>query len=488
MNIETKHILALIILIAFGSGTFFATLLSQRLRDAALFVFVLGAVVVTRMDVTFLGIFWYRGTSRGIEISALDILPACLLVATLLLPRYPRGRFYWPASLGLMFVYFLYCCVSVATSEPQIYGVWELTKMLRGIMVFLAAALFIRTRRELGIVVAALCTAVCLEGFNCLEQRFFKGAFRTPGTFEHENTLSTYLVMVGPVLLAATMSKWSTWLRWFAGFSCVMAAGTELLTLSRLGVPAFGLVMVATVIACTSWRITLQKAIIGFAAAIVVGVMLTVSWDGLKARYGQSNIRAELFDEKAVETRGVYWRLALAMIEDHPYGVGLNNWSYHVAKTYGPALGYAYSDYDDIKWVPDRDDALEVFHPPAADSLPALTLGELGLAGLVVFFVVWLRWFQMGAVFLRGRLNDDPMHRMAIGFLFGTLGILLQSSTEWTYRQTTVMFTFHVMLGALASLYRTRRRRIKAERAQLREEAEDEVFVPQPTVTVEPAK
>jgi hypothetical protein len=475
--------------VAFGSAGFFATLLSQRIRDIALFVLMCGAVVVTRMDVTFMGMFWYRGTSRGIEISALDVLPACLLVATLLLPRYPRGRFYWPASLGLMLVYFVYCCVSVGTSEPQVYGVWELTKILRGILVFLAAALFIRTRRELAIVVGALCLAVILEGSNALEQRFLKGAFRTPGTFEHENTFSTYLVMVGPVLLAAAMSKWSVWLRWFAGVACLFAAGAELLTLSRLGVPAFALVMIGTALACSSWRITLQKAVIGITAAIVVGAMVIVSWDGLKARYAQSNIRAELFDEKAVETRGVYWRLALAMVEDHPHGVGLNNWSYYVAKTYGPALGYAYSDYDEIKWVPDRDDAYEIFHPPAADSLPALTLGELGLTGLIVFLAIWLRWFQMGAVFLRGRLNDDPMHRMALGLLFGTLGIFLQSTTEWTYRQTSVMFTFHVMMGALAGLYRARRMAIKAAKAErtAAEEVVQEPLMPQPSVVVHPA-
>jgi hypothetical protein len=97
------------------------------------------------------------------------------------------------------------------------------------------------------------------------------------------------------------------------------------------------------------------------------------------------------------------------------------------------------------------------FAPPA-HSLAAITWGELGLIGLVIFALVWLRWFQMGASFLRGRLNPDPMHRMAIGFLFGTAGIFLQSATEWTYRQTPIMFTFHVIVGALASLYYARHR------------------------------
>lgn len=476
MNIETKHILALIILVAFGSGTFFASLISQRVRDVVLFFFIFGAVLIQKMDVTFAGIYWYRGTSRGIEISLLDVAPLCLLIVTLLLPRYERGRFFWPASFGLMLVYFGYCAASVWRAEPQVYGIWELSKMARGLIVFLAAALFVRTRRELAIAVAALACVAWMEALNGLEQRFFKGVFRVPGTFDHENTLSTYLCMIGPVLMAATMANWSKWLRWFCGLACLLASGAEIMTLSRMGVPVFTLCVGATAVFCTSWRLTKQKlAIIGTVLACMAAFVY-VSWDGLKARYLSTSITAELKDEHAVETRGVYWRLAMTILEDHPYGVGLNNWSYYVGKIYGPALGYAYTDYDDIKWTPEKEDARQIFLAPAADSLPALTLGELGIAGMVILVVVWLRWLQMGASFLRGRLDPDPMHRLGIGLLFGCFGIFLQSITEWTYRQTPVMFTFHALMGILASLYLMRKRMRRAA-AEVEAEQEDEIVV-----------
>jgi hypothetical protein len=35
-----------------------------------------------------------------------------------------------------------------------------------------------------------------------------------------------------------------------------------------------------------------------------------------------------------------------------------------------------------------------------AHSLAALTVGELGIPGLVLLTVLWLRWFQMGSSFL----------------------------------------------------------------------------------------
>src|SRR5262245_53934603 len=124
---ETKHILALVVFMAAGSLGVLLTLLSQRLRDAALFFLVFGAVLTNRMDVNFHGLDWYRGASRGIELTMIDLAAWALLISTVLLPRYRDGRWYWPAGVGLMSLYFAYCCASVWNSDPQIFGLWELT-------------------------------------------------------------------------------------------------------------------------------------------------------------------------------------------------------------------------------------------------------------------------------------------------------------------------------------------------------------------------
>lgn len=476
---ETKHIIALIVFLALGSIGLLCTLLSQRARDAALFFLTFGAVVITRMDVNFLGEYWYRGTSRGIELTLLDLVAWGLLVATIALPRYAGGRWYWPAGLGLMALYFGYCCASVATSTPQIFGVWELTKVFRGLLVFVAAAIFIRTPRELRIVVLALASAVALELFYGVEQRVFKGVHRIPGTLFHENSLSMYLCTVSPVLLAAALSSWPRWIKWFCGAGCVMAALAEVMTLSRAGIPTFALVMAGTALCCTSWTITRKKVLIVAATCAGSALLLLTSWDALTARFGQASLREEFLKEDAVETRGVYWRLVFAMAEEQPYGVGLNNWSYAVSKKYGPQLGYLYDDYDQVKWDPDKDKAEETNHAPPAHSLAVITWGELGLPGLCIFALLWARWFQVGISFLRRRLDPHPMQRLGIGFLFGASGLFCQSITEWTYRQTSIMFTLHVMMGAMVSLYYARRHAPAAEEPE-EELAAEEDFNPAP--------
>ncbi len=108
-----------------------------------------------------------------------------------------------------------------------------------------------------------------------------------------------------------------------------------------------------------------------------------------------------------------------------------------------------------------------------AHSLAALTIGELGIPGIILLTIVWLRWFQVGATFLWNRLNADPMHRLGIGCLFATWGIFIHSLTEWTYRQTSLMFAYHILAGTMAALY-FHRREAKREAAEALEAEREE--------------
>ena len=131
------------------------------------------------------------------------------------------------------------------------------------------------------------------------------------------------------------------------------------------------------------------------------------------------------------------------------WGLGLNNWSWWVSSVYGPRLGIPYVGYPRKEEAPDKDSNFDLGTAPPAHCLAALTVGELGWVGTVIFAVLWLRWFQMGAKFLLGR-SPAPEHRLGTGFFFGILGVFLQSITEWVYRQTAIYLTFHIVLGGFS--------------------------------------
>jgi O-antigen ligase len=315
-------------------------------------------------------------------------------------------------------------------------------------------------------LVLAFACSIWFLGLNAIEQRVFKHVLRPPATLDHENSLSMYLCTVTPLIVAATMSRWPWWFRIFCGATCLLAMVGEVLTVSRTGMPVLAFGVLGTAIFCTSWRFTRRKALTVLGCAAAAGLLLVVSWDRITVRYKNNASMEELMGEGGFESRSQFWTIAKLIAEDRPYGVGLNNWSYEVSKTYASQLGVRYNDYDELKAPLDRDvdPELQPIYAPPAHSIMALTWGELGTIGLVLLMLVWLRWFQMGVSFLRGRLNPDPMHRLGIGLLFCVAGMFLHSVTEWTYRQTQLMFTFHVLMGALASLYYVKKQRKRAEK------------------------
>ncbi|HEY6167776.1 MAG TPA: O-antigen ligase family protein [Verrucomicrobiae bacterium] len=459
---DAKHLIALALIAAALPMSVAICCISRRAREAAFFLMAVSTVLAARFGVEFASQYWYRGTTRGFEITVIDILAVGVLFSSLLLPRPGQARWFWPASLGLMGLYLVYASFSVAISEPKLYGLFELSKILRGMLVFVAAAVFVRSERELKLLVLALGCAICFEAALALKQRYLNGVYRVTGSLDHPNSLSMFLCMSAPVLVAAATSNFPRWVRYFS-FLCITAATVSvLLTVSRAGIPIFGLVVLGATAACASWRITFKKVLATMLIGVAASALVYKSWSTIKARFGEATLREEYLDEN-VEGRGMYLRLAWAIVSERPLGVGLNNWSYWVSKSYGARLDLKYEDYDDIEASPSKLALPSIHYAAPAHSLGALTVGELGWPGLVLFALMWLRWFGMGAGFVFKR-SADVMLRIGAGLCFSVGGVFLQSLTEWTYRQTAIFLMSSILLGALASLHHIKRNAHRTER------------------------
>ena len=448
---EAKDLIALaLLLVAIPTGILVATV-SLRARDVAFFLMVAGTVVTDRLDVNFLSQYWYRGTSRGLEFSFVDLLAISIFAGSFLKPRPGESRCYWPASFGLMLAFFLYASFSVIFSEPRMYGMFELSKMVRGFFFFLAAAFYVRSEREVGILVLALCSAVCFQGVWALKQKLIGGIYRAPGTLEHENSLSMYICLVAPIFVAAATSSLPRLLRMLSIAAIGAAALCSVLTISRAGIPIFALVMLGATAFCVSWRITPKKLVATALIGLCIAGLSFKMWDSLKERYAEATFADEYLDDQQ-EGRGYYFRVAKVIVEDKFFGVGLNNWSFWVSKKYGAMVGRPYDDYGNLHINEPDDQTLDnlVWAAPA-HNLAALTVGELGVPGLILFTLLWLRWFQMGFGFLFKR-SPQAMHRLGIGLFFCLCGIFLHSLTEWTFRQPHIFLTFNILIGTLASL------------------------------------
>jgi len=467
---ETKDLVGLILIpLALLGGTI-VLCLSDRLRGPAFFFMTAASVISDKLDINFLSRQWYRGTTRGIEFSFIDVLSFSLMASLLIAPRRGEKRFFWPASLGLMLLYLAYEIFSVMISDPKLFGVFEITKTVRAIVIFFASALYVRGRKELHLLIGAIACAVCMEGAFAIRHKLIFHLDRATGTLDHANSLSMYLCLTGPILVAAVNSGIPRFLRWFCWAGICFAAIGVVLAVSRAGIPIFCLVMLGATIFCMTWRVTIIKLAGTTALAAGIAMLTSLTWNSLFERFHEATVQEEM-DPSQLENRAQYFALAGVILSEKPLGLGLNNWSYHVSKTYGARLDppSLYEDYDDIPpsvlYSPEIYDWSAKYAPPA-HNLALITLGELGIPGLIIFGLLWARWFWMGAGFLWQR-TSDPMYRLGTGIFFSTWGIFLQSLTEWVYRQTAILLTFHVLLGTLASLKCAREKSCESAQEEL---------------------
>ncbi len=459
--LESKDLVGLLLLF---TGTVFMTallLFVPKLRLAAFVILTAGVAATARFDLNIMSAYWYRGTSRGFEVTLFDVFALGLLFSSLLSPRAGDSRWYWPKGLGLMVIFLLYCAGTTAVAEPFIFGLFELSKMVRGLVFFLAAALFVRRERDATALVLALAATVLLESLIATRERVLLHMYRPGGTLEHPNSLSMYLCLVTPVLVAAACSSVGPWVRRICWLAVIAASTTMVLTLSRAGIPIFAFVVLGALAWCGSWRPTPGRLAIGALVVVLLGAFVLYSWPLLTQRFGQATLQEEYFDAPG-ESRGYYFRQAAVVLEHKPFGVGLNNWSYWVSREYGKPLGMRYENYDDIVYAPPTELLPMYRYAAPAHNLGVITVAELGWAGLALLMLLWLRWLTMGASFLFSR-RPELLHRLGVGLAFGILAVFLHSFTEWTYRQTQIFLTFNLLAGSLASLYALKRAEAAAE-------------------------
>ena len=421
---------------------------SRRARDLAFGALVFGTTLSDRLDINFLSREWYRGTTRGIEVSFVDFLALSVLLGAWWAARRERFRPYWPTSMFMLLAYFIYSCINVALSEPRLFGLFELTKIVRGVIVFLAAAYFVRGRREVNVLLWAICIAVAFESGLALWDRYVLGMHRIYATLNHPNLLSMYCCVAIGILIPQILSSAPVRLRALYGACATLAAGCVILTISRMGVFTLAVVAGVALVSSMGLRFTVRNIVVLAVVAVLAGGMVAKSWQTLAHRYGEASLESEYFDDYGGEPhgRGAYFRQLAPIIRERFFGVGLNNWSYWVSLKYGAEVGFHYTAYDGTYG------ASNGYQAPPAHNLAVLTIGELGWPGLLLLGCIWAQWFWMGAVFLV-RQRPDVVTRYGTGAFCAMLAIFLQSLTEWEFRNTKIFLIAHITMGALSAIY-----------------------------------
>ena len=273
----------------------------------------------------------------------------------------------------------------------------EISKWLEVAVVILLGSQYLRSRRQIWIIVALICLAGISQAFYGYIQAFFNlgpqsfirdASLRVYGTFDQPNPYAGYINIPLSISLALTLlgRNWVT--RILAGLTAIILGVAEYLSQSRGGEIALAAALLFIVLAgVPSIRVFMRVLIVvflGFFLALLAGWIPVIVFDPVLRFLGvaQISFTNPTSQDYSTAERLAHWIAGLHMFMDHPVlGVGIGNYPDAYPKyfitIFTNSLGHAHNYYINIA-------------------------AETGSIGLIAFLLFLLAVFVAGGHSLRG--------------------------------------------------------------------------------------
>ena len=383
---------------------------------------------------------FYRANSRGFEVSLADLC-VLILLGFMMLKRkqYPMRwmpPLTWPTLLYLAVGFISWTLVGPSLPVPDeaktvhyaafevgLYPLFELMKIVRGFLLYLVIVNYVRDETAARTVLWAIMLTVFYMGYLALSSRYVHHINRVRTTLGHPNSLATYMAMMGSFTYAFLLQSRkliaSLWFG-FLTFLCVIAV---ILTISRGGLAVLVLGIWINTIFLLPRHLSPKNIGMISLGAVMAGLVLIMAMDTLLNRFVNQQSAA---DDMAY--RGLYNAEARLMVKEHPWGVGFGNFS-----------AWSWCRY-----------AAQV-DPDLPPGTPAhnnwyLTLGEVGVPGVIALAILWLRYFTLAIPFYF-RFRREVLPTMAMAACTSVLVDHLQSCLQLGFRQTPMYLMMMLFVG-----------------------------------------
>ena len=388
---------------------------------------------------------------KGLPITLFDVIVAILLVywVVQLMLRQERLRFFPSLSFPAL-TYILMAAISAFRSDDRVLSFCMLFLIIKGYLIFLYFANNIKTRNEVGLIMAALALGVfaqsCLgvlqylsggtlglEIFGESERAFrtahvgYRAISRVGGTIGDPNSLAMYLNFILPPILSMLFTDVSLKYRMLFALVFVLGGITEIFTLSRGGWIAlsFGSVIVLYGVFKGRLKSRLKSIImLSISGVFVVCVLLGSS----------QNVRDRLFrdDYGSAQSRIPMIQVALNVIEANPItGVGLNNYATVMNK------------YDRTH------SSITYNFPYPVHNAFLLIAGESGLLALLSFLLILLGAARKTYSFFL--LEDRFLCLLGIGFFGSILAWAVHAQFKMDFAGVNIALWFSI--GMVVALH-----------------------------------
>ena len=408
-------------------------LLAQRslLKWAVLMLF-LPLLFFDGTAINFFSDEFYRGTSRGMEISIIYI-DAFIIVLTLnlyrgKLPVFPD----WGSRIYLL--YFLCSLPSLMNADNRLYCFFELWKMIMIHIVFLAVYYYLElTKGDFDTLIKGLIIVVTANFLVVVYQHLI-GFYQVFGRFPHQNSLAMYMTIAGTLLFSHYFNR-SDKRRTICFLAFGMASVTLIRTYSRGAIACYPVGALLTLLASMRYRFSARKIYLTLLLGLVGIACLLVFLPRIIERF-------EKAPESSGQTRKDFAIAAINMMKDVPFaGVGINNWGIKINPP------YEYSRHREEKHFK------EDYKDGIVETIYLLVGAECGIPCLAVL-LIWFAYYWFSAIRLLRRLRRTPYFYIPAGALGGLTGVFLQSTLEWVLKQQMNFMLLVIVFAFLSYLNR----------------------------------
>jgi hypothetical protein len=365
----------------------------------------------------------WPGYVKGIEFSVLD---ACALSLFIALPRrHHKTPFRIP--MAIYFIASLFSVLQSAAPMASLFYCWQLLRVYCTFYVVARACLIQYFTLN---VLKGLAAGLILEAFVAAFERFILGDVQASGTEAHQNTLGLISHLIVFPMFALLLAKKTGWLPMVTVLAAVVV---EIATTSRatLGLAVLGYLVLFLASALREW--TRRKTMI-----ICVASVLAVAMSPLVILSFNSRFAAETGLNPDYDERAAFEKAASMMLEDHPLGVGVNEYVVAV-NTYG---------YNNRAGV-----------VPVASSLGAnvhnvykLVAAESGYFGLSAFLILLSYSFYVAISCGWRCAARDQRGDLLLGIATGFIVFCLHCRYEWVFVTFQLQYVYAIDLGLVAGI------------------------------------
>lgn len=364
------------------------------------------------------------GLLSAAEISVIDVFT---LGAYLAVPKSKQGL----ALHGPLALYLLAISLSATYALQPVAATFYVLQFCRVYFLIVVIAHASRNDQILVRLLQGMALGICLEAGLVIVQRFGLGIVQASGTFAHQNTLGlvTHLVVLPHLALLLAGVKGIQ-------VKAVPLAGAivSVLTTSRAALlfAGFGFAVIYVVSAARRW--STRKAMIGGACLLVAALLAPLVIASFERRFELNPLMEHEYDERAA-----FERTAALILDDHPFGVGVNHYV-AIAKNFG------YSERGGV--APVEGSRNNIVH-----NVFWLTAAEVGYFGLAAFILMLMT--PLVIAFRAGwRARGKPKGDLLLGVSVALLTVYSHSTLEYIMLSKEAQYLFALSYGLVFGVAR----------------------------------